>query len=88
MWRPTRGVVCFARLQPTPDQEHESNQMRAYIATTGIIFALIVAAHIARGFAEGREIYTPSYIALTLVCALLSIWSLTLLRNSRSQQRH
>ena len=56
--------------------------MRAYLITTGIIFALITLAHILRVFAEGpRLAKDPFFILLTLLAAGLSVWAWRLLRN-------
>jgi hypothetical protein len=50
--------------------------MRAYVVTTGFIFALIVAAHIWRMIAESPSLATdPAYLALTLAAGLLAAWA-------------
>jgi hypothetical protein len=55
--------------------------MRAYLVTTGLIFALIVVAHIARILGESAELARdPAYLALTLLAAGLSGWAGFLLR--------
>jgi hypothetical protein len=57
--------------------------MKAYLITTGIIFALITLAHILRVFAEGpRLAKDPVFILLTLLAAGLSVWAWRLLRSS------
>ena len=49
--------------------------MKAYVVTTGTLFALIVAAHIWRAFEEGPEIAkSPVYIILIAVAACLALW--------------
>lgn len=54
--------------------------MRAYVAITGIIFALIVVAHIARIMAEGTGLLSDPTIILTSALALcLAVWSAFLL---------
>ena len=54
--------------------------MKAYLITTGVVFALIVAMHVARVFAEGaRMAKDPIFIALTLLAAGLSVWAWWLL---------
>ena len=54
--------------------------MKAYLITTGIVFALITAAHIARVFAEGTRLAKePDFIALTLLACGLSLWAWYLL---------
>lgn len=59
--------------------------MKAYLITTGIIFALITIAHIWRIVAESRALlHDPGFLALTLAAALLSLWAAMLLRRQRS----
>lgn len=61
--------------------------MKAYLVTTGIIFALITLAHILRVFAEGpRLAKDPVFILLTLLAAGLSAWAWRLLRSSPPPQ--
>jgi len=56
--------------------------MKAYLVTTGIIFALITLAHILRMFAEGpRLAKDPVFLLLTLLAAGLSVWAWRLLRS-------
>lgn len=55
--------------------------MRTYVLTTGIIFALIFLAHIARIFSEGAHLLSePIWDLLTIMAAALSLWALRLLR--------
>jgi len=55
--------------------------MRAYTITTGIIFGLLVAAHVWRMIAENPGLAAdPLYIAITLVAAALSVWAAVVLR--------
>ena len=54
--------------------------MRAYIMTTGVIFALLVVAHVWRMFAESGLGRQPEYIVITLLAAALSVWAFSLLR--------
>jgi hypothetical protein len=50
--------------------------MRAYVMTTGAIFALIVVAHAARLIAEGPRLATePVFILLTAASVALCGWS-------------
>ena len=50
--------------------------MKAYVATTGVIFGLIVVAHIWRAIEEGAGMAThPAFIGLTVAAAALSIWA-------------
>ncbi len=57
--------------------------MRTYVMTTGVIFALLVVAHVWRLFAESASLAAdPFYILITLAAGLLSVWALLLLRRS------
>jgi hypothetical protein len=61
--------------------------MKAYVITTGVIFALITAAHILRVFAEGpRLAKDPVFILLTLLAASLAIWAWRLLSKRSTSQ--
>jgi hypothetical protein len=55
--------------------------MKAYLMTTGVVFALITLAHIVRIVMEGPYLLKePLYIVLTLAAAGLSVWAWRLLR--------
>ena len=57
--------------------------MRAYLIITGVIFLLIVIAHIARVVAEGSRLATePSFVALTALALGMAIWSGALFRRT------
>lgn len=59
--------------------------MRAYVLTTGVIFGLLVFAHVWRMIAESASLATdPFYLLITLVSGLLSLWAARLLWRSRS----
>ena len=54
--------------------------MKAYLITTGSVFALITLAHIARIVAEGAHVGTePVFLLLTVLAAALSGWAWWLL---------
>jgi hypothetical protein len=58
--------------------------MRAYIGITGLVFALMFAAHVARILAEGPGLMREPIIVVTSVLSLgLSIWAVVLLTNRR-----
>jgi hypothetical protein len=67
--------------------------MKAYLITTGTIFALITLAHLARTAELARRVATDpwdvaSFTALTLLAAGLSVWAWSLVRRlSRSSPR-
>ena len=55
--------------------------MKAYVITTGVVFALITLAHILRVISEGPRLLTePLWVLLTLATAGLSLWAWRLLR--------
>ena len=55
--------------------------MKAYVITTGVVFAPITLAHILRVIAEGPRLLTePLWVLLTLATAGLSLWAWRLLR--------
>ena len=58
--------------------------MRAYIITTGAIFALITIAHIARLATESHVLREPIFLLLTILAAALSVWAFVVLRRVRS----
>jgi hypothetical protein len=50
--------------------------MRAYVITTGTIFGLIAAAHVARILDEGTRLLTePFFMVLTLLAAGMAAWA-------------
>jgi hypothetical protein len=57
--------------------------MRAYLVTTGVMFALIAVAHLWRIVAESRALATePSFVGLTIVAVVMSVWAFRLLRTA------
>ena len=55
--------------------------MKAYLITSGAVFALLTVAHIWRVFGEQRSLATqPDFVLITLFAAALSIWAFSLLR--------
>ncbi|HUD49852.1 MAG TPA: hypothetical protein VMR33_23715 [Candidatus Baltobacteraceae bacterium] len=60
--------------------------MKAYVITTGVVFALLTLVHIARMFAEGPRVATdPFFIIMTVAAASLSVWAWRVLKvSSRS----
>jgi hypothetical protein len=54
--------------------------VRAYLITTGVLFALVAGAHVWRVFAESRELATdPWYVVLTILAVAMSAWAFRLL---------
>jgi hypothetical protein len=57
--------------------------MKAYLITTGVVFGLIVVAHLCRVFAEGSKLLMdPLFLLLTFAAAALSFWAWRLLKSS------
>lgn len=57
--------------------------MKAYVITSGVIFALVTVVHILRIAVESRRLATEQvYIFLTLASAALAVWSWSVLRRS------
>jgi hypothetical protein len=55
--------------------------MKAYVTTTGIVFAAIVLAHIAKLFADDlRPAKDPVFVVLTVIAAGLALWAFRVLR--------
>jgi len=58
--------------------------MRTYLAVTGVLFALIVVAHIARLAEEGNGLLRdPWWVLLTAVAAGMSLWAWRLFARAR-----
>jgi hypothetical protein len=56
--------------------------MRTYLATTGILFALLVVAHVWRATVEPNVVRDPWFLVFSVVAAGLSIWAFSLLRRT------
>ncbi len=57
--------------------------MKAYLMTTGALFALLTLAHLVRIVVEGRHVATdPVFAIFTIIAAGLCVWALLLLRKS------
>ena len=58
--------------------------MRAYVMTTGVVFALLTLAHIWRVFAERPNLATdPWFVLITLIAGALCLWAVRLLSRAR-----
>ena len=58
--------------------------MRAYLMTTGAVFALVTVAHVWRIVAESPSLARdPWFVLLTLFTAGLSVWAWRLIRQPR-----
>ena len=55
--------------------------MKAYVITTGIIFALLTIAHIVRVATESTRLLTdPIFILFTILPGAIAIWSVVVLK--------
>ena len=55
--------------------------MKAYLLTTGLLFALLTVVHVWRAIAESSSLARdPWYILITLLSAAFSAWAFGLLR--------
>lgn len=58
--------------------------MKAYLVTTGLIFVLILAAHVARVISEGLSLLKEPMFDFTSVLSLgIAAWAFILLRRVR-----
>ena len=57
--------------------------MKAFLIVVGIVFGLIVVAHIARIVAEPAMGKDPWFLALTVVAGVLSGWAWVLVWRAR-----
>ena len=50
--------------------------MRSYVVTTGLIYVLLLLAHVARLVAEGRSpLESTAFVATSVVAAAMAAWS-------------
>lgn len=57
--------------------------MKAYVKTTGVVFGLLVAAHVWRAIEEGSHVATdPGFVLITVAAAALCVWAWRLVRLS------
>ena len=62
--------------------------MKAYIATTGVLFLLIAGAHVVRVVSAERHLMRdPWFIATTVLAVGLAVWAANLLRGGRGVNR-
>jgi hypothetical protein len=58
--------------------------MKAYVMTTGVVFALLTLAHLLRMIAEGPHLARdPFWVLVTVAAAGLCVWAWRLLRLSK-----
>jgi hypothetical protein len=57
-----------------------SNNLKAYVISTGAVFGLLTLAHIWRMIEERQQLATePWFVVITLAAAALCVWALRLL---------
>jgi len=56
--------------------------MKAYIATTGVLFILLTVAHVVRAFQETHLAREPWFWLVTVIPAILAVWALRLFRRA------
>ena len=49
--------------------------MKAYVMTTGVIFALLVVAHLWRMSVESHLASDPYFLLTTIIAVLLTMWA-------------
>ena len=60
--------------------------MRAYLITTGVLFALVAVAHVWRVIAESRALATdPWFVLLTILAVAMSAWAFRLLPTAQGR---
>jgi hypothetical protein len=58
--------------------------VKAYVITTGIVFALLTIAHLARMVMEEGHFSTdPFYLGITAATAALAVWAFYVVRRDR-----
>jgi hypothetical protein len=62
--------------------------MKAYLVTTGTLFALVTLVHVWRAVQEGPSLATdPWFVLITAVGAVLCVWAWRLLRMAANARR-
>lgn len=61
---------------------HPEETVRAYLISTGILFALVAVAHVWRVIVESSALATdPWFVLLTILAVVMSAWAFRLLRS-------
>lgn len=59
--------------------------MKAYVITTGSLFALLVVAHVWRAVEEGPQLATrPEFVVVTAIAVAICFWAWRVFRKIRS----
>ena len=59
--------------------------MKLYILITGIVFALLFLAHVARLVLEGWQVASPVFVITTLASLAMCIWAISRYRQLQSR---
>ena len=58
--------------------------MKAYVITSGSLFALLIVAHLWRAIVEGPRMFgDPVFVIATLLAIAMSAWAIIVLRSLR-----
>ncbi|HET7780542.1 MAG TPA: hypothetical protein VFL07_18530 [Rudaea sp.] len=59
--------------------------MKAYVITTGCLFALLALAHVWRALVEGPQLATrPEFVIVTVIALAMCLWAWRVFRTIRS----
>lgn len=58
--------------------------MKAYVATTGVVFSLLTVVHVLRAFQETNLARDPWYIAITLLALAFAVWAASVFKAMRA----
>jgi hypothetical protein len=56
--------------------------MKAYLATTGVVFVLLTLAHVVRAFQETHLMREPWFWLVTVIPGVFAVWALRLYRET------
>ena len=59
--------------------------MKLYILITGIVFALLFLAHVARLVLEGWQVASPVFVITTLASLAMCVWAISRYRQQQSR---
>jgi hypothetical protein len=57
--------------------------MKAYLATTAVLFALLVIAHVFRAMQEPHLARDPFFLLVSVIALGLTVWAIKLLTSAR-----
>ena len=77
------GMCWWDDLARAPTDVDMAVLMKAYVATTGLLFFALVAAHVFRLVPEPQLVRDPWFVAATLIALAMSLWALLVFRTAR-----